>query len=175
MRYENAFLNTQWKAEELFKVSSQLFISYKQNQSILLWRSTFNLKSGVPASATWPRERHDMRSMYIVVLMTSGKRSWPQERLVLKLSNSRHLARKYARIFVRGHYLFRETNSFPRAYNVQLQISEHLFAPNGVYCLYYLSNLFATRAVLKIGEYSRIFPSLTGEYSVTWRVSANRA
>ena len=31
------------------------------------------------------------------------------------LNNSRHLARKYARIFVRGHYLFREANSFPRA------------------------------------------------------------
>ena len=67
-------------------VLSQLFISYKQNHSILLWRPTFNLKSGVLASATWPRERHDMRSMYIVALMTSGKRSWPQERLVLKLS-----------------------------------------------------------------------------------------
>ena len=25
------------------------------------------------------------------------------------------MARKYARIFVRGHYLFREANSFPRA------------------------------------------------------------
>ena len=31
------------------------------------------------------------------------------------INNSRHLARKYARIFVRGHYLFREANSFPRA------------------------------------------------------------
>ena len=29
--------------------------------------------------------------------------------------NSRHLARKYSRIFVRGHYLFREENSVPRA------------------------------------------------------------
>ena len=29
--------------------------------------------------------------------------------------NSLHLARKYAGIFVRGHYLFREANSFPRA------------------------------------------------------------
>ena len=28
---------------------------------------------------------------------------------------SLHLARKYARIFVRGHYLFRDSNSFPRA------------------------------------------------------------
>ena len=31
------------------------------------------------------------------------------------INNSRHLARKYARIFVRGHYLFREASSFPRA------------------------------------------------------------
>ena len=30
-------------------------------------------------------------------------------------NNSRHLARKYARMFVRGHYPFREANSFPRA------------------------------------------------------------
>ena len=69
------------------------------------------------------------------------------------INNSRHLARKYARIFVRGHYLFREANSFPRAKleencelrgtdNVQGQISEHIFAPNCDYCLYYPSNLF---------------------------------
>ena len=69
------------------------------------------------------------------------------------VNKSRHLARKYARIFVRGHYLFREANSFPRAKleencelrgtdNVQGQISEHIFAPNGDYCLYYPSNLF---------------------------------
>ena len=40
-------------------------------------------------------------------------------RVVLKIgkyiNNSLHLARKYARIFVRGHYLFRVANSFPRA------------------------------------------------------------
>ena len=40
-------------------------------------------------------------------------------RAVLKIgeciNNSLHLARKYARIFVRGHYLFREANSFPTA------------------------------------------------------------
>ena len=51
---------------------------------------------------------------------------------------SLHLARKYARIFVRGHYLVREANSFPRAklkencelrgtHNVQGQISVHIF------------------------------------------------
>ena len=54
------------------------------------------------------------------------------------INNSLHLARKYARIFVRGHYLFREANSFPRAKleencelrgtdNVQGQISELIF------------------------------------------------
>ena len=31
------------------------------------------------------------------------------------INNSLHLARKYARIFARGHYLFREANGFPRA------------------------------------------------------------
>ena len=76
-----------------------------------------------------------------------------QRFLFVYLNNSRHLAREYARIFVRGHYLFREANSFPRAKfeencelrgtdNVQGQISEHVFAPNGNYCLYYPSNLF---------------------------------
>ena len=77
-------------------------------------------------------------------------------RAVLKIgvyiNNSHHLARKYAWIFVRGRYLFREANSFPRAKleencelrgtdYVQGQISEHIFAPNGGYCLYYPSNL----------------------------------
>ena len=73
------------------------------------------------------------------------------------MNNSHHLARKYVRMFVRGHYLFREANSFPRAKleencelrgrdNIQGQISELLFAPNGGYCLYYPSNLFSKRA-----------------------------
>ena len=30
----------------------------------------------------------------------------------LYINDSLHLVRKYARIFVRGHYLFREANSF---------------------------------------------------------------
>ena len=54
---------------------------------------------------------------------------------------------KYARIFVLGHYLFLEAHSFPRASlsencsllgtdNVRGQMSVHIFAPNGDYCLY---------------------------------------
>ena len=61
--------------------------------------------------------------------------------------NSLHLGRKYARIFVLGHYLFLVAHSFPGATlsencsllgtdNVRRQISEHIFAPNGGYCLY---------------------------------------
>ena len=61
--------------------------------------------------------------------------------------NSLHLGRKYARIFVLGHYLFLVVHSFPRASlsencsllgtdNVRGQISVHIFAPNGGYCLY---------------------------------------
>ena len=61
--------------------------------------------------------------------------------------NSLHLGRKYARIFVLGHYLFLEAHSFPRATlsencsllrtgNVHGQISVHIFAPSGSYCLY---------------------------------------
>ena len=61
--------------------------------------------------------------------------------------NSLHLGRKYARIFVLGHYLFLVAHSFPRATllencsplgtdNVRGQISQHIFAPNGGYCLY---------------------------------------
>ena len=42
------------------------------------------------------------------------------------------MTRKYARIFVRGHYLFREGNSFAR----------DVFAPIGGYCVYYHSNIF---------------------------------
>ena len=77
--------------------------------------------------------------------------------MVLKIgeyiNNSHHFARKYARIFVRRHYLFQEANSFLRMKleencelqgtdNVQGQISKHIFAPNGDYCVHYSSNLF---------------------------------
>ena len=81
----------------------------------------------------------------------SGRKcSGNREKRYVYVNNSLHLARKYARIFVRGHYLFQEANSFRRlpncelrgTDNVQGQISEHIFAPNGDYCIYYSSNLF---------------------------------
>ena len=60
-----------------------------------------------------------------------------------------YLARKYARIFVRGHYLFQKANSFPKAKleeNCELRKEQInilvYFAPNRGYCLFYPSNLF---------------------------------
>ena len=64
---------------------------------------------------------------------------------MLNLSNNRHLARKYARIFVRGHYLLRELRGTD---NVQGQISKHIFTPNGGYCLYYPSNLWRNTSLV---------------------------
>ena len=74
--------------------------------------------------------------------------------------NSRHLGRKYARIFVIRHYLFLVAHSFPRASlsencsllgtdNVRGQISEHIFAPNGDYCLFSI-----------ISELNKEFPAI---------------
>ena len=83
-------------------------------------------------------------------------RDWPRK----YINNSLHLARKYARIFVRGHCLFRVANSFPRATlsencelrgadNVQGQISEQFW---------------------KLGNILGYSPVLAGEYSPTWLV-----
>ena len=59
------------------------------------------------------------------------------------------MGRKYARIFVLGHYLFLVAHSFPRALlsekcsllgtdNVRGQISGHILAPNGDYYFFFL-------------------------------------
>ena len=83
--------------------------------------------------------------------------------------NSLHLGRKYVRIFVLGHYLFLEANSFPRATlsgncslygtdNVRGQISEHIFAPNGDYCLY-ISNYVPPREYDQ--DYDLLVPTIS--------------
>ena len=72
--------------------------------------------------------------------------AWP----VGNLNHSLILARKYARIFVRGHVprseQFLENCELGGTENVQGQVSEHIFAPNGGYCIYYPSNSFSQRA-----------------------------
>ena len=49
------------------------------------------------ASATWPLGRKHVRSILTLARVTSGRRSWPQERLLLKLSNFSNYTIKYTR------------------------------------------------------------------------------
>ena len=69
--------------------------------------------------------------------------------------NSRHLGRKYARIFVFVHYLFLVAHSFPRASlpencsllgtdNVRGQISEHIFSRQIETIVYMFRGMFTT-------------------------------
>ena len=96
------------------------------------------------------------------------------------INNSLHLARKYARIFVRAHYLLREANSFPRAKleencelrgtdNIQDKYPSIFLKTNWGCCVYYPS-------VLKIGEYPRIFPNFSwGIFAYVTRLDQSRA
>ena len=97
------------------------------------------------------------------------------------------MARKYARIFVRGHYLFLVAHSFPRAKleencelrgtdNVRGQISEHIFAQMEAIVFIILQNFFATHAVLKTGEYLDLINQAGGLYGriLTEVVSTDR-
>ena len=94
------------------------------------------------------------------------------------INNSLHLPRKHARIFVPGHYLFREANSFPRAngktVSFKLQImSKDKYA--SIFSLqmeaivsYHPSNIFHnTRGFENWGISLGYSPVLAGAYSVT--------
>ena len=67
-------------------------------------------------------------------------------------------------IFIRGHYMFREANSFPRAKTVSYEEKimskdkyPSIFSPQMATIVFIILQIFfATRAVLKIGEYLTI-------------------
>ena len=91
---------------------------------------------------------------------------------MLYINNSRHLAWKYARIFVRRHYLFREANSFRErsskktvSYEEQIMSKDKypsIFSPQMEAIVFIILQIFfATRAIFKIGEYSWIFHSFS--------------
>ena len=91
---------------------------------------------------------------------------------MLYINNSRHLAWKYARIFVRRHYLFREANSFRErsskktvSYEEQIMSKDKypsIFSPQMEAIVFIILQIFfATRAIFKIGEYSWILPSFS--------------
>ena len=76
--------------------------------------------------------------------------------------NSLYWAQKYTRIFILGHYLFLSENcSLLGKYNLRKQISVHIFAPNGGYCLY-SNNVFRSDKTLSLKIYSPRDVLLTG-------------
>ena len=95
---------------------------------------------------------------------------------MIKINNSLRLARTYAQIFVRRHYLFREVNIFfgerssRKTLNFEEQIMSKDIYPRICSCqmeaivLIILQRVVATRAVLKIGEY---YQDIVAKYLVT--------
>ena len=77
---------------------------------------------------------------YYVPLTMFQNRAFCQKYLKDNKRSSLHLARKYARIFVEKRTVFRERSSKKLRVrgtdNVQGQISERSFAPNGGYCVF---------------------------------------
>ena len=79
------------------------------------------------------------------------------------------MARKYSRIFVRGHEkraVFREGRSRKTVSSEEQIMSKDkylsIFSPQMEAIVFIILQIvFATRAVFKIGEYSRIFPSFS--------------
>ena len=75
------------------------------------------------------------------------------------LNNSRHLARKYARTFVRGHYLIQEEKSVLRAKTVSFEeqimsVDKYpsIFLRQMATVVYIILQIFfAKRAIFKIG------------------------
>ena len=92
--------------------------------------------------------------------------------------NSLHLARKYARIFVRGHYP-RSERSSRKTVSLKGQIMSKDKYPSIFSCqmeaiVFVILQIFF--AVLKSGEYPRIFPSFSwGIFGHVTRLDQSRA
>ena len=109
----------------------------------------------------------------------------PRPIIVNYINNSRHLRENMLGylsadiICSEKRTVFRERSSRKTvSYEEQIMSKDKypsIFSPQMATIVFIILQIFfATRAVLKIGEYSRIFPVSAGEYSVTWRVKANR-
>ena len=71
------------------------------------------------------------------------------------------MARKYARIFVRGHYLFRKANSFPRAEleeNCELQLFTEVEVNSSWLITYELANQRAQKVLFTIRSRDALRP-----------------
>ena len=101
---------------------------------------------------------HTLYEFRVAIFMSRNAKAYEKD-LKDNKDNSLHLGRKYARIFVLGHFLFLASRN---RYTVREQISVHIFAPNEGYCLfnYNPSNIFArTRLVgCAIGRWTLSVP-----------------
>ena len=101
----------------------------------------------------------------------TGKLSNRPQVSVVYVNNSRHLARKYARIFVRGHYLFR-TVFRERSSRKTVSYEEQIMSKDKY------PSIFSPQmeVIFKIGEYSRIFHSFSwGIFGHVTRLGQSRA
>ena len=103
--------------------------------SVIIIHKIFSLARDWSKHVTWPAKIGE----YPKIFPNFQNRACCEKYLKDNKDNSLHLAWKYARIFVLGHYLFLDVHSFPRATlsescsllgtdNVCGQISVHIFA-----------------------------------------------
>ena len=91
------------------------------------------------------------------------------------INSSLHLARKYARILVRGHIWSEKRTLLPArasiwgADNDEGQINEHIFASNDGYYVHYPSNISQHVQFWKLRNITRMFPSFCWESSEAFR------
>ena len=108
------------------------------------WRHFWHLYMGFPIA--WPIKTHVNRETTKVIpnIYRVAKVECISYKLELFINNNLNLARKYARIFVRGHSLFREAKHFPRtnlAENCEVRGTDNVQRQTFI-CVYYPSNVF---------------------------------
>ena len=119
------------------------------------------------------RSRSFIMPKYLTLVLLVSRISASRTGLNELINSSRHLARKYARIFVHGHCLFREGKVLRErssretvSYEEQIISKDKypsIFSPQMETIVFIILQIsFATRAVLKIGAYSRIIQFLLG-------------
>ena len=124
----------------IVSITLQVFFATRAILKIGEYLTTIHLSFG---GQRWIFTSTSVNSYYLFPNFQNRAR-WEKD-LKDNKNNSLHLGRKYARIFVLGHYLFLVAHNFPRATlsencsvlatdNVRGQISKHIFAQNGGYC-----------------------------------------
>ena len=98
-----------------------------------------------------------------------NKRSF-ENRGLEYINNSLHLARKYARIFVRGHYLFREASIREHSTRKTVSFEDQIMSKDKyssmLLCLLFFKSFSQRAQFCKLGNILGYCPVLAGEYSV---------